>query len=90
MATDGSSVDAAYGFADATQGGDKSFEEVLHSIDADNVKNDAHNVFFEHHMLIVEYITNLDKISRQKALYSFLPLLIQDADGSPIRAVCIE
>lgn len=91
VATDGSSVDAAYGFADATEGGDdKSFEEILHSISAENVKNDAHTVFFAHNMLIVEYLDHLDQVGKHKTLYSFLPLRIQDADGSPIRAVCME
>lgn len=87
VGTDGSSVDAAYGFAEAIKDDSKSFEEVLSSISGENVAEIAHEIILGSEMLIVEYLCNLDKIDQEIGYYSFLPLKIEKSDGSPIRAV---
>lgn len=53
----------------------------------DNEKFDAHYEILGNEILIIENLTNLDKIrSSSFKLYAF-PLRITDADGSPLRVV---
>jgi Predicted metal-dependent hydrolase len=48
----------------------------------------AHLVFLSREILIVENLTNLAAlVSGQEYFFSFLPLLLQEGDASPIRAV---
>lgn len=49
----------------------------------------AHDILLGSDVLIVENLCNLDKVRQVRGLYSFLPLKLKDADGSPIRAVFI-
>ncbi len=56
-------------------------------ISADPVGSLAiHRRLFERSMIIVENLTNLDKLPREVTLFA-LPLKYKDADGAPIRAV---
>jgi arylformamidase len=47
----------------------------------------VHDILLGNDILIVENLCNLDKIKPVRGVYSFLPLKLKDADGSPIRAV---
>lgn len=47
----------------------------------------SHNVFLGNNILIVENLTNLEKLSTTGSTVMFLPLKIKDGDGSPVRAV---
>lgn len=89
VGTDGSSADAAYGFSTAERLENPTFVEILENMERENVRNEAHRVLLGNECLIVEYMCNLDLLPKEPALYSFLPLKITEADGSPIRAVCI-
>ncbi len=47
----------------------------------------VHDILLGNDLLIVENLCNLEKIRQIKGIYSFLPLKLKDADGSPIRAI---
>ncbi len=51
--------------------------------------NDAHFVLLGHEVLIVENLTNLDKIGQPHFQFMALPLKISGRDGSPVRAIAI-
>lgn len=89
VGTDGSSADAAYGFSTAKRLKNPTFSEILENIERENIKEEAHAALLGNDCMIVEYLCNLDQIPSGTALYSFLPLKIMDADGSPVRAVCM-
>jgi kynurenine formamidase len=50
----------------------------------------VHDILLGNDILIVENLCNLAKIKPVKGLYSFLPLMLKDSDGSPIRAVFMD
>ena len=50
----------------------------------------AHDILLGNEILIVENLRNLGAIEKIRGLYSFLPLKLKDADGSPIRAVFMD
>lgn len=50
----------------------------------------AHHALLSQDMIIIENLTNLQEISGKDVTFSCLPLPIQTADGSPVRAVAIE
>ena len=50
----------------------------------------VHHTLMAEDVLILENLTNLDRIEAQRFHLSCLPLAIRDADGSPVRAVAIE
>lgn len=87
VGTDGSSVDAAYGFSTAQRVENPSFEEILENMDRENVRDEAHHMLLGNGILIVEYLCNLEMLPDGETFYSFLPLKIVEADGSPVRAV---
>ncbi|BDF32793.1 cyclase [Lachnospiraceae bacterium] len=89
VGTDGSSADAAYGFSTAKRLENPTFSEILENIERENIKNDAHTALLGNDCLIVEYLCNLDQLPKEAATYSFLPLKLVEADGSPVRAVCM-
>ena len=89
VGTDGSSADAAFGFATAQRVEDPTFEEILENMDRENVRDEAHHMLLGNETLIVEYLCNLNSLPKEEAFYSFLPLKILEADGSPIRAVAM-
>jgi len=47
----------------------------------------VHHILSKNNILIVENLTNLNKISSEKFNFTILPLKIKDATGSPVRAV---
>ena len=89
VGTDGSSAYAAYGFSTAKRLENPTFSEILENIERENIKNDAHTALLGNECLIVEYLCNLDQLPKEAATYSFLPLKLMEADGSPVRAVCM-
>lgn len=89
VGTDGSSADAAYGFSTAKRLENPTFSEILENIERENIKNDAHTALLGNDCLIVEYLCNLNQLPKEAATYSFLPLKLMEADGSPVRAVCM-
>ena len=50
----------------------------------------AHHILLGQEIVIIENLTNLNAITSGTFNFSCLPLPIQDADGSPVRAVAIE
>ena len=89
VGTDGSSADAAFGFSTAQRVENPTFEEILENMDRENVRNEAHHMLLGNETLIVEYLCNLEALPKEEAFYSFLPLKILEADGSPVRAIAM-
>lgn len=52
-------------------------------------ENTTHHAFFPAGIVVVEYLTNLDRIGVQRCRFVALPLPVEGADGSPVRAVAI-
>lgn len=52
-------------------------------------ENTTHHAFFPAGITVVEYLTNLDRIGASRCRFVALPLPIEGADGSPVRAVAI-
>jgi kynurenine formamidase len=50
----------------------------------------VHTVLFEGGIIIVEGLTNLEELTRQKVTFAAFPLKIDRGDGAPVRAVAIE
>ena len=58
------------------------------SIDLGNDKTyTAHKIFAKNNILIVENLSNLEKIPNLKFNFIILPLKLKDATGSPVRAI---
>ena len=51
--------------------------------------NDTHIVLLGHDVLIIECLTNLDRIPTREFLFSATPLNLEGRDGSPVRAMAI-
>ena len=49
----------------------------------------THHAFFPVGVAVVEYLTNLNQIGVQRCQFMALPLPIEGADGSPVRAIAI-
>ena len=49
----------------------------------------THDVFFPVGITVIEYLTNLDAIGAPRCRFIALPLRIEGADGSPVRAVAL-
>jgi kynurenine formamidase len=49
----------------------------------------THDVFFPAGITVIEYLTNLDQIGAMRCQFIALPLRLEGADGSPVRAVAI-
>ncbi len=47
----------------------------------------THHVFFPAGVTVIEYLTNLDQIGVPRCRFVALPLRIEGADGSPVRAI---
>jgi kynurenine formamidase len=47
----------------------------------------THYAFFPAGITVIEYLTNLDQIGASRCRFVALPLRIEGADGSPVRAV---
>jgi arylformamidase len=51
--------------------------------------NTTHHAFFPAGITVIEYLTNLDQIVVPRCQFVAMPLPIEGADGSPVRAVAI-
>jgi len=51
--------------------------------------NTTHHGFFPAGIVVIEYLTNLDQIGVPRCRFVALPLPVEGADGSPVRAVAI-
>jgi arylformamidase len=51
--------------------------------------NTTHQAFFPAGITVIEYLTNLDRVEASRCQFVALPLPIEGADGSPVRAVAI-
>jgi arylformamidase len=51
--------------------------------------NTTHHAFFPVGITVIEYLTNLDRIGAPRCRFVALPLPVEGADGSPVRAVAI-
>ena len=49
----------------------------------------THDVFFPAGITVIEYLTNLDAIGVARCRFIALPLAIDGADGSPVRAIAL-
>ncbi len=49
----------------------------------------THHVFFPAGITVIEYLTNLDQIGAPRCRFMALPLRLEGADGSPVRAVAL-
>jgi len=49
----------------------------------------THAIFFPADIAVVEYLTNLDRIGAARCRFVALPLAVEGADGSPVRAVAL-
>jgi kynurenine formamidase len=49
----------------------------------------THHAFFPAGITVVEYLTNLDQIGADRCRFLALPLRIDQADGSPVRAIAM-
>ncbi len=48
-----------------------------------------HNILLEKEIIIIENLTNLDKLPETVFTFQCFPLKVENADGSPVRAVAI-
>jgi kynurenine formamidase len=46
-------------------------------------------MFFPAGITVIEYLTNLDQIGAPRCRFIALPLALEGADGSPVRAIAI-
>lgn len=49
----------------------------------------VHNILLGKHLVIIENLTNLEQLLGKNFIFSCLPLKLEEADGSPVRAVGI-
>ncbi len=47
----------------------------------------VHHILSKNNILIVENLTNLNKITSKEFIFTILPLKLKDATGSPVRAI---
>jgi arylformamidase len=49
----------------------------------------THHAFFPAGITVIEYLTNLDQIGADRCRFMALPLRLEGADGSPVRAIAL-
>lgn len=59
----------------------------IDSVDSTKVPN--HKIVLGNDILIIENLTNLERLNNDSFIFSCLPLKFQHADGSPVRAVAM-
>ena len=52
-------------------------------------ENTTHQAFFPAGITVIEYLTNLDRIGVDRCRFVALPLPVEGADGSPVRAIAM-
>lgn len=65
----------------------------IDAISIDNINTvifPVHKIFLAKNILIIENLTNLESIMEETFILSIMPLKNKAADGSPVRAFCIE
>ncbi|HWP45519.1 MAG TPA: cyclase family protein [Candidatus Limnocylindrales bacterium] len=50
----------------------------------------THDVFFKEGICVIEYLTNLHLLKKDRVFLYVFPLLLEGGDGSPVRAVAAE
>ncbi len=60
--------------------------------DVNNIEEvtEIHTILMENDIIIVEGLTNLDQISKEKVTLVALPLKIENGDGAPARVIAME
>lgn len=58
--------------------------------DSNSTAFTIHKILMLKNILIIENLTNLDSINNEYFILSIMPLKNKNADGSPVRAICIE
>lgn len=53
-------------------------------------ENTTHQFLLSNGIGLIEYLTNLDQITRERVTLYALPLKIVGSDGSPVRAIAVE
>ena len=61
----------------------------IDSFSPDNEPFEVHKMLFQHDILSLENLTNLEKLIGKKFTCIILPLNILEADGSPVRVIAI-
>jgi kynurenine formamidase len=49
----------------------------------------THHTFFPAGVAVIEYLTNLDRLGRDRVRFVALPLRLEGGDGSPARAIAL-
>ena len=55
----------------------------------DRAEYTTHAIFFPAGITVIEYLVNLDRIGTARCRFLALPLALEGADGSPVRAIAI-
>ena len=55
----------------------------------DRAEYTTHAIFFPAGITVIEYLANLDRIGTARCRLLALPLALEGADGSPVRAIAI-
>ena len=55
----------------------------------DRAEYTTHAIFFPAGITVIEYLTNLDRIGEARCRFLALPLALEGADGSPVRAIAM-
>lgn len=51
---------------------------------------EIHTILMQNDIVIIEGLTNLDQVSKEKIILIALPLKVEDGDGAPARVIALE
>jgi len=63
--------------------------DTISADEADSQDFSVHKALLRNDTIIIENLTNLEKLPCSQFVFSCFPLNFEDADGSPVRAVAI-
>lgn len=63
--------------------------DVISIDETESTELPVHNIVLKKGLIIIENLTNLEELAGKNFIFSCLPLKIEEADGSPVRAVAI-
>ena len=66
-----------------------SIDKVITASDLDSEELPNHNILLAKEIILIENLTNLDKLPDDIFTFQCLPLNIENADGSPVRAIAM-
>jgi arylformamidase len=66
-----------------------SMDKMIPAGDVGSESLPNHHIFLGKEILLIENLTNLDKLPEGSFLFNTIPLKIENADGSPVRAFAI-